>query len=55
MIWENVKHIHHRIMAQYLKRRGWVVFYLEERARSCDKDFCWLKLYLAEEKREGTK
>ena len=55
MIWNNVKTIHHRIMARYLKRKGWVVFYLEERDRSCGKDMCWLKLYLAGEKKEGAK
>jgi len=43
MIWENIKTFHHRIMMRYLKKRGWVVFYLPEEHRNCN-DFCWLKL-----------
>ena len=46
----NLLHIHHRIMAKFLRKRGWVVFYLEEQAREC-KDMCWLKLYLSEQVR----
>ena len=34
---------------RYLKKRGWVVFYLEEEARTCRDDFCWLRLYQAEQ------
>ena len=41
---ENAKTFHHRIMMNYLRKHGWVVFYLEEQAREC-KDMCWLKLY----------
>jgi hypothetical protein len=44
MIWENVKTFHHRIMMRYLRKRGWVVFYLEEQNRKCDS-MCWLQLY----------
>jgi len=50
MIWENVKTIHHRIMARYLCKRGWVVFYLEYKNRNC-KDMCWLRLWNDEQKR----
>ncbi len=40
----NAKHFHHRIMMNYLRKRGWVVFYLEENVREC-RNMCWLKLY----------
>ena len=53
MTWlKNFLKIHHRIMARFLQKRGWVVFYLEEEARTCGKDMCWLKLYLAEQKND---
>lgn len=48
MIWENVKTFHHRIMMRYLRKRGWVVFYLEERHRKCN-GMCWLELYKKED------
>jgi len=38
-----------RQMAFYLRRHGWVVFYLEERHRHCRDGMCWLKLYQSEE------
>lgn len=41
---ENLKTLHHRIMMRFLRKRGWVVFYLEPKARICN-DMCWLKLY----------
>ena len=40
----NLPTFHHRIMMRYLRKRGWVVFYLEENARAC-KGVCWLDLY----------
>ncbi|KKL04801.1 hypothetical protein LCGC14_2053180 [marine sediment metagenome] len=40
----NAKSFHHRLMMNYLRKRGWVVFYLEENVREC-KNMCWLKLY----------
>jgi len=53
MTWlRNLSKIHHKIMAEFLRKRGWVVFYLEEEARICSKDMCWLKLYLAEMKND---
>lgn len=49
MVWlRNFRHIHHRMMARFLRKRGWVVFYLEEQVREC-KGMCWLKLYKTEE------
>jgi len=42
-------------MSIYLKRRGWVVFYLEERSRHCADGTCWLTLYQSEEKRDREK
>ena len=45
---KNLPKLHHRIMAKFLQKRGWVVFYLEEKARECKDDFCWLKLYQSE-------
>jgi hypothetical protein len=34
-----------RVMARFLRKRGWVVFYLEERSRVCNEGTCWMKLY----------
>lgn len=35
-----------RLLARYLERRGWVVFYLDPRSRTCsDIRCCWLRLY----------
>ncbi|KKN26085.1 hypothetical protein LCGC14_0878020 [marine sediment metagenome] len=47
----NLIRLHHRLMAHYLKRHNWVVFYLEPKYRKCDKDCCWLKLYESENKK----
>ena len=47
----NAKSFHHRIMARFLRKRGWVAFYLEEQARTCKGGVCWLELYQSEEKR----
>jgi len=46
----NILCVHHRIMAAYLRRKGWVVFYLEEDQRYCvnNLDGCWLNRYKAE-------
>jgi|SRR3989304_4561668 len=46
----NMACVHHRIMASYLRSKGWVVFYLEEENRCCgnNADGCWLKMYKAE-------
>lgn len=44
MIWNNVKTFHHRLMMRYLRRRGWVVFYLDPEHRTCNH-VCWLSLY----------
>ena len=49
----NLPSTHHRWMSSYLRRRGWVCFYLEERSRDCHAD-CWLKLYRESEKRDAT-
>ena len=54
MWFKNAKSFHHRIMANFLRKRGWVVFYLKEQYRTCDKECCWLKLY-QEENREKSK
>jgi len=39
-------------MMKFLRKRGWVVFYLEEEYREC-KQVCWLKLYLSEIEKEN--
>ena len=40
-----------RWLARYLKRRGWVVFWLDEDARHCiAPGHCWLALYESERK-----
>jgi len=49
VFFSNARHFHHRVMANFLKKRGWVVFYLEEEHRDCAGE-CWLKLYRAEQK-----
>lgn len=46
----NLKTFHQRIMMGYLRKRGWVVFYLEPKFRKCDGECCWLKLYEFERK-----
>ena len=43
-VWfRNALTFHHRVMARFLRNRGWVVFYLPEESREC-KDVCWMKL-----------
>ncbi len=52
LVWlRNARSIHHRLMANYIRKRGWVAFYLEEDARVC-KGVCWLKLYQQEENKK---
>ena len=45
--WNNISTTPNRWMAYWLRRQGWVVFYLDEQARHCGKphDGCWLALY----------
>jgi hypothetical protein len=46
-----------RWMARYLRRHGWVAFYLDEEQRICNTGTCWLKLYQSSEsaaKAEGS-
>src|SRR5271167_809181 len=46
----NLPSTHQRWMAKYLRKMGWVVFYLEPKYRSCkNADFCWMKSYLDSE------
>jgi len=52
MNWENLRTTPNRWMAAWLRRRGWVCFYLDEQARSCRGEWCWLALYQAEEERK---
>ena len=47
--WHKLKTWHHRVLARYLERRGWVVFYLEDN-NDC-RQFCWLRLYREERQR----
>ncbi len=48
-VWlQNLLNLPNLIMANYLRRHGWVAFYLDEQARHCGNDFCWLKLYQQE-------
>lgn len=51
MIWHNIATAHHRWFARFLRRRGWVCLYLDERSRHCSAD-CWLRLYEEGERRE---
>ena len=41
-----------QLMMRFLRRRGWVVFYLDEQARSCKSGTCWLQLYQEQERRK---
>ena len=44
-VWfQNATGIPARLMAGYLRRRGWVAFYLEPQARQCN-GVCWLQCY----------
>lgn len=53
LVWlRNFRHIHHRLMADFIRNRGWVAFYLDEELRTCESDSCWLNLYQAGEVRE---
>jgi hypothetical protein len=47
----NARHFHHRIMMRFLRKRGWVVFYLEPEHRKCNDGCCWLELYNSEQAR----
>lgn len=49
----NLFRYHHRVMAKYLRKRNWVVFYLEPKYRECNEHTCWLKLYEDEIIRDG--
>ena len=49
VFWNNAKSFHHRLMARFLRKRGWVAFYLDEEARQC-KGMCWLGLYQENER-----
>lgn len=54
IIWQNVWSWPNRVMARYLRRRGWVVFYLDEQSRHCGEGknlTCWLALYQDDERR----
>lgn len=44
MIWSNIHTAPNRWMASWLRRRGWVCFYLEPAHREC-RGLCWLQLY----------
>jgi len=44
---QNAMMFHQRLIANFLRKRGWVVFYLEERDRKC-KGHCWLDRYQSE-------
>ncbi len=49
---QNLRHVHHRLAARWLERNGWVVFYLEEHARTCNgQGVCWLSLYQSTRKK----
>jgi len=47
---ENIENIPSFLMAKYLRKKGWAVFYLEEEHRECNSGCCWLKLYQNKEK-----
>ncbi len=47
--WQNIKTSGNRVMAYWLRRQGWVCFYLDEQSRTCT-GLCWLEQYQASEK-----
>lgn len=51
VFFRNLPSAHHRLMARYLRRRGWVAFYLEEQHRECQVG-CWLRIYQDGERRK---
>lgn len=53
LIWNNVKTTPNRWMAYWLRRQGWVCFYLDQEARHCGTGpgSCWLALYEEGERR----
>lgn len=52
IIWNNVRNAPQRWAAKWLKRRGWVCFYLDQEYRTCNGGTCWLRLYQDGERRE---
>lgn len=48
MILSNITTIPDKLMAYWLRSRGWVCFYLREEARQCN-GICWMNLYNIEE------
>jgi Xaa-Pro aminopeptidase len=51
LFFRNSRYIHHRWMMRFLRRRGWVVFYLEPKYRyKCSDPSCFFRLYLDGEK-----
>jgi hypothetical protein len=45
-VWfKNLRHVHERIMVRYLRKKGWVVFWLDKESRVCNEGTCWLQLY----------
>lgn len=53
-VWiRNASITHHVAMAKFLRRRGWVVFYLPEDQRECKRGSCWLRLCKSEQKKNA--
>ena len=54
MIWNNAITAPNRWMAYWLRRRGWVCFYLDEQARNCGnpEQGCWMAIYQQGENRK---
>ncbi len=48
----NFIHIHERLMCYFLRKRNWVVFYLEPQYRICKEGSCWLRLSESENLRK---
>jgi hypothetical protein len=48
LLWHNVRNAPQRWAAYWLRRRGWIVFYLDPQVRRdsrCKNPWCWLNLY----------
>ena len=47
----NIKLRFEHMLLRYLRKRGWIVFWLDNPV--CAGDTCWLRLYIAEQKRSA--
>ncbi len=49
---KNLPGLPERLMAKYLKKKGWTVFWLDENI-DCKNKHCWLQIYRESEARDA--